>query len=125
MSRTLRRGLGLWAPVALWMAAIFAASARSDVGRLGRVPDWITHGAAYLILAGLLCRALAGGLGRPLSRSAAGVAVAVAAAYGASDELHQSYVPGRDASWADVVKDVGAAAAGALAYRRASLGTHA
>jgi VanZ family protein len=100
------------------MAVIFGASSRSDVGAFGRIPDWTTHGAAYLILSALLCRALAGGVRRPLGASAALAAVALAAGYGLSDELHQSLVPGRQASGADVLKDLGGAAAGALLYRR-------
>jgi VanZ family protein len=100
------------------MAVIYAASARSDVGAFGRVPDWVTHGAAYLVLAGLACRALAGGLHGPLPARAAALAVTLAAAYGVSDELHQSFVPGREASAADVLKDTGGALAGALLYRR-------
>jgi VanZ family protein len=106
------------------MAVIFGASSRSDVGAFGRVPDWITHGAAYLVLCALLCRALAGGLGRPLSVLAALSAVGLATAYGVSDELHQSLVPGREASLADVLKDLGGALAGSLLYGRFLGGRH-
>jgi VanZ family protein len=88
------------------------------VGGFGRIPDWASHGAAYLVLSLLLCRALTGGLRRPLRTSAALAAVALATAYGVGDELHQSTVPGRDASRGDVLKDLGGAAAGALLYRR-------
>ncbi|MBI3931911.1 MAG: VanZ family protein [Acidobacteria bacterium] len=111
--------IGLWGPVLLWMGAVFAASARSDVGPAALVPDWATHGAAYAVLAILTCRALGGGFGAPLPSSAAVLAVAFAVAYGVTDELHQSFVPGRDASAADVGKDLGGAVAGALLYRRA------
>jgi len=110
-------GPRLWGPVVLWAAAIFAASSRSDTGLAGRVPDWLTHGLAYALLSLLLGRALAGGFGAPLGSGAAVLAVALATAYGVSDELHQSFVPGRDASAADVLKDLAGAAAGAAAYR--------
>jgi len=110
-------GLRLWGPVVLWAAAIFAASSRSDTGIVGRVPDWLTHGIAYGLLAALLGRALAGGFGAPLVFSAAVLSVALATAYGVSDELHQSFVPGRDASAADVAKDFLGAVAGAVTYR--------
>lgn len=120
---TLLRALGLWAPVAAWAAVLFAASSRSDVGVFGRIPDWITHGGAYLLLGGLLCRALAGGLGAPFSPRAALLAAALATAYGVTDEWHQSFVPGRDASAADVAKDFGGAALGSVLYRRLATGS--
>lgn len=85
---------------------------------MGRVPDWLTHGGAYLILALLLCRGLAGGV-RRLSTAGALLAVCLATAYGMSDEYHQSFVPGRDASVADVFKDMGGAGFGAWLFRRA------
>lgn len=107
----------LWGPVILWAAAIFAASSRSDTGPVGRIPDWLTHGLAYAVLSLLVARALAGGFGAPLGWGAAVLAFGLATAYGASDELHQSFVPGRDASAADVLKDLAGAAAGAGAYR--------
>lgn len=100
------------------MAAIFAASALPDVGTIGRIPDWITHGATYGILGLLLCRAFAGGFGAPLSLAAAALAVALGTAYGASDEWHQSFVPRRDASVADVAKDFGGCALAALVHTR-------
>lgn len=107
----------LWGPVLVWAAAIFAASSRSDTGLAGRIPDWLTHGIAYGVLSLLLARALAGGFGAPLATGTAVLAVALATAYGVSDELHQSFVPGRDASAADVLKDLAGAAVGAGAYR--------
>jgi VanZ family protein len=99
------------------MAGLFYASSLSEVGPAGRIPDWLSHGAAYLILAVLLCRAVAGGL-RPLSGAGALLAVSLSTAYGVTDEYHQSLVPGRDAAPADVAKDLGGAALGALAFRR-------
>jgi VanZ family protein len=100
------RLLRLWGPVLGWMAVIFYASSRSDTGALGRIPDWITHGTAYFILGALLGRALAGGFDRRLSPLAALLAVGLGTAWGLSDEWHQSFVPGRDASGWDVAKDL-------------------
>lgn len=116
------RALRLWGPVVAWMAVIFTASAQSDVGAVGRIPDWITHGSGYLILALLVCRGSAGGLGEPISIRAALVGVAFCAAYGIADEFHQSFVPGRDASAGDVAKDLGGSVAGAFLYRRFGAG---
>jgi VanZ family protein len=119
------RPLARWAPVALWAGLQFAASAQSDVGVAGLVPDWLTHGASYLVLAVLLAHGVSGGLFRPLSGRAALAIVCAATAYGMNDEWHQSFVPGRDPSAADVAKDAGGATAGvllvrAVAERRAS-----
>jgi VanZ family protein len=113
-----RTKLRLWGPVAAWMTVIFAASAQSDVGVFGRIPDWSTHGTVYLVLSVLVCRALAGGFAAPLAPAAAVLAVVLCTAYGISDEFHQSFVPGRDASAGDVAKDFGGSALGALLCRR-------
>ncbi len=114
--------LRLWGPAFAWMALQFYASAQSEAGALGRVPDWITHGASYLVLGLLLGRALAGGLDRPLRPRAAFLAALLGTGYGISDELHQSFVPGRDPSVWDVAKDAAgctlAAALHALRTRR-------
>jgi VanZ family protein len=89
------------------MAVLFYASSRSDTGAFGRVPDWSTHGAAYFVLGTLLCRALAGGLSRPLRAGLGVAAIAIATGYGVTDEFHQAYVPGRESSAGDVLKDFG------------------
>ena len=54
--------LGLWGPVAGWMALIFGFSSLQMPPAGGSVPDWISHGAVYAALAALICRALAGGV---------------------------------------------------------------
>lgn len=112
--------LGLWGPVLGWLAVSFAASARSEVGGLGRIPDWITHGVEYFVLGILLCRALAGGFGCKLSTPAAVLAIALGVGWGLSDEWHQSFVPRRDPSGADVVKDLGGCGLAVLAWRALS-----
>ena len=114
------RILALWGPVLAWMAAIFAASSTSSGGSSLDLPDWLTHGTAYLVLSVLACRALAGGSRKRLLGRHALAAVVVCGAYGVGDEVHQSFVPGRDPSAADVGKDVAGALVGALGYRRAS-----
>ena len=109
----------LWGPPLAWMALLFALSSRSSLGPAGAVPDWITHGTAYLVLATLLCRALAGGF-KPVSAAGAAGAIVLATLYGISDEYHQSFVPGRQSDVADVIKDAGGACLGALLFRRLS-----
>jgi hypothetical protein len=104
-----------WAPVVVWMAAIFFASSLPRLGAAGRIPDWITHPVAYAVGGALMCRALTGEA-RPTAGRLA-LAALLTTAYGVSDEVHQSFVPGRDADPMDVVKDFLGAAAASLAYR--------
>jgi VanZ family protein len=101
------------------MTALYVASAQSDIGMAGRIPDWITHGSAYFILGLLVSRASAGGVGRPLSRGDAVLVVVLCTLYGVSDEFHQAFVPGRDSSVWDVVKDLGGASVAAALWRLA------
>jgi len=102
-----------WAPVVAWMAVIFAASSRPVPAAVSGVPDWIPHAIEYAVLAVLACRAMAGGLHAPVSPAVAAGAVALAFLYGVSDEIHQSFVPGRFAEAADLVKDLAGAVLGA------------
>lgn len=109
------RLLGLWGPVAAWMALIFSFSAMQMPPGGASVPDWASHAAVYCGLSALLCRALAGGV-RPIPAGAAILAVALSVLYGITDEWHQIYVPHRIAELADVVKDLGGALVGALLF---------
>ena len=111
------RLLGLWGPVAGWMALIFGFSSLRMPPAGGSVPDWISHGAVYAALAALICRALAGGV-RAAPLRVAAMAAALAGAYGVTDEWHQSYVPQRVAEAADVMKNLGGAVLGAALFHR-------
>lgn len=111
------RPLALWAPAVAWMAVLYGFSAQSNVPAASSIPDWLTHGAAYCVLGGLIARALAGGLGARLSLAQALLAVALATAYGVSDEYHQSFVPERESDPFDVLKDFGGALVGAALVR--------
>ena len=88
-----------------YMAAIFALSSLpgSEVG----IPapwDKLAHFTEYALLGFLLGR----GTGNvPL-------AFALAALYGVSDEVHQAFVPGREASVFDWLADAAGALIGAL-----------
>lgn len=103
----------------LWMGIIFALSAQErlpqpDLGFIWQ--DKVQHAAAYAVLAFLTFSAAA--LLRRLRRSGVmlfGITLAWAALYGLSDEWHQSFVPGRDASALDWLADVIGAAIALLA----------
>lgn len=101
----------------LFMATIFWASSRTSLPSV-MFPtvgmDKLYHGIAYAVLGWLL----AGGFSFWL-RSPYWVvwsATVVGALYGFSDELHQSFVPGRDASGGDVIADVIGAFVGAMLW---------
>ena len=124
-----------WLPVVLWMGFIFTMStslgAADNTSRfIGPFLHWLLPHAAsdtiahlhflirkaghlteYAILALLLRRAIGGHGSKPFV-----LALAIAAAYAATDEFHQTFVPGRTATPWDVLIDAtGALIALALA----------
>jgi VanZ family protein len=87
------------------MAVIFVASSQPDVPLSPGLSDKQEHSLGYGGLGGLVARAVAGGFGAPLSPVQALAAIAVTTTYGASDEWHQSFVPGRTPDVADLWAD--------------------
>jgi VanZ family protein len=101
------------APLAL-MALIFYLSAQSDPGAdIGAVGRVIAHAGEYALLTVLWCWAL----GPLLGRRALLAAAAIALAYAVSDEIHQSFVPGRDPDPVDLVVDAAGIALASLVLR--------
>src|SRR5690606_6971718 len=102
-----------WLPVVLYCALIFALSSipsqRMPAGQLWQY-DKLAHGAVYGVLGLLLYRAIRAGQRRPRPWLAGLLAVLGAGIYGATDELHQSFVPGRFASNLDLLADIVGAA---------------
>jgi VanZ family protein len=112
--------LTLWAPPIVLMAVIFALSAQPDLssglGTLDVILRKAAHMAEYGLLVFLWWRAL-----RELTttRAALAISVAIALAYSATDEYHQSLVEGRHGTPVDVLIDaVGMAAVAVLLLRR-------
>ncbi len=110
-----------WLLVILFAGAIFAVSgSRQPLGIKPPVPgiDKVAHFAVYFFFAVTLYRALtasgATGIRAVLAASA------IAAVYGATDEIHQAFVPGRCASAVDWLADVAGAFLLAVIVRRAA-----
>ena len=127
-----------WLPVALWMGVIFIMSTDLGSGAhtsrlIEPLVRWIRpdttpeefervhflvrksgHLAEYAVLTLLLLLTLKHSLPRPATTAkwswpAAGLVLVTAAAYAATDEWHQSFVPGRTATLRDVLIDSGGA----------------
>jgi VanZ family protein len=110
--------LFLWGPVLAHMAFIFFLSSITKVGDLpGRMSDKAAHFLVYGLLGFLIVRALSGGSLTGMTAMRAITAVVLAGLYGVTDEIHQSFVPGRNPDVLDVVADtLGAGGAVALIY---------
>jgi VanZ family protein len=81
----------------------------------GGLPDSTAHSLAYLGLSLVVTRAVAGGLPRRFGLRVAALSVLITVAYGASDEIHQWFVPGRTADWRDLLADIVGALTGTIA----------
>ncbi len=107
LRKSFKYNISLWLPVGIWMGTVFWLSAQQS---LPNVPglcavDWgdkICHTVMYVIGGALIWRALdmKSGWQRIM------VAVAFAAAYGLSDEVHQYFVPNRSSDIYDLLCDV-------------------
>ena len=94
------RRLWPWLPALAWAALIFALSAQPKlVIDLELGTDKLAHFLAYAVLGALLAHAHVRTGWPPLAACALGIA------YGATDEWHQSFVPGRSTDVMDWVAD--------------------
>lgn len=104
------RALLKWLPVLLWMAAVFSLSSLPRP-KLPTVPvpnaDKIAHAIAYAV----------GGLLTAHATPSTLLALVIPCAFGASDEWHQRFVPGRQPSRADWLADALGALLGVAALR--------
>jgi VanZ family protein len=119
-----------WLPFILWVTVIFAVSSIPRLsGQKFGMPSWsdkVAHFLEYAILAFLFYRGEGGGRARP-GIPAWLVVIAAGIAIGCVDEVHQRFVPGRDASPFDLAADAAGVVTGTLfaVARFRSMGRHA
>lgn len=104
----LRKIITLWLPVFVWCLGIFLLSSRpvltsSRFYWQDFLIKKLAHIFEYAILSTLIYRALVNG---GVKKKNAGIwALIFVVFYGASDEYHQSFVPGRQSTIRDVIID--------------------
>ena len=104
-----------WLPVTALCAVIFIQSAYPPVEQISTWPhiDKLLHLSVYGILGVLICRALSTIVPFKTNKWRLLVCtVLLTTLYGLSDEWHQSFVSGRDASAADLLADFAGAFVG-------------
>ena len=116
--RSIAQGLWYWGPVGIYAGVIFYFSSLSFMPEqvsslVEELSDKFLHFCEYAVLGALMYRACRHAGGPRLSRSALTWAIAVSVLYGFSDELHQYFVPLREADGLDLVADAFGAAFGA------------
>ena len=104
------RAVNVWLPPLILMALIFLLSAQpslnSGLGLTDHIGRKVVHFGQYALLAFLWWRALRT---RMPARTATLVALAIASAYAATDELHQTLVHGRHGTPLDWLIDTAGA----------------
>ena len=107
-----------------WVALTFVVSHQPVVAIPFGAPDYWAHAINYAVLAVLLTWAIAGGDWSAITLPIMLWAVMLSVVLGIGDEIHQSFVPGRNATMKDVVADAAGACAAAgliamtVAWRR-------
>ena len=125
----MRTFLRYWSPMIAYCGGIFALSSSTGPSVSRWFPpfefdhaDKVVHAIEFGLLGLLATRALGKGTPwnlRPLETVVA--AVLFCLAFGALDEVHQSYVPGRYSEFADLFADVAGAMVAASLYVRFGL----
>lgn len=109
-----------WLPAAVQASLIFYLSSQSNPPGIDLGPDYVLHSLAYLILSGAISWGMSGGLQGSLARTQLIWCWLLGVVYGALDEIHQSFVPGRDPSFSDLAADAVGAAFGVLLFMAVS-----
>ena len=108
-----------WLPLILYCLFIYIQSANPSPEQIPIFPyvDKVLHVTAYGILGILFYRAYQTLRLKDNIKMLMFLSVVSASLYGISDEIHQSFVPFREAEVADVIADILGAASGVLLYQ--------
>ncbi len=118
------QALGYWLPAGGYAGVIFFLSSLSHPEDelppflLQEVSDKILHAVEYGILSLLCYRAFRWAAGPAAARHAVLLAMVTASVYGFTDEVHQAFVPLRDASWQGWLADTVSAVLAAVGVGR-------
>jgi len=117
----MKRFLSLWLPVIVWMGVIFIGSSLGKVPQVGgETMDGLVHRVAHVlefaVLGALLLRATSNG--KPVLKREIIITLIVIGLYGASDEVHQRFTPGRSSECSAVLFDVAGGAIGVWVWQR-------
>ena len=113
-----------WLPVAAYMALIFYFSSSSHPDEelpkflFEALGDKLLHMIEFAVLGVLCYRAFRRAAGPFAAGYAVVFAIVTASLYGATDELHQAFVPFRTATWMDWMADTAGGMVGAVGGRR-------
>jgi VanZ family protein len=116
----LKKFIKWWLPVIVWMIVIFIGSSIGSLPRVGgKTTDGVVHRIAHVlefaVLGALLLRATS--KNKPITKRDVYVTAIAVALYGASDEFHQRFTPGRSSEGLSVLFDVAGGIIGAWAWR--------
>lgn len=107
-------------PALAYAIGIFIISHQSfelpEDGWLERSPDYVLHAVLYFGLTWLVMRSICGPGRQPELFRAALIALLLVSLYGALDEFHQSFVPGRKMDIRDWIGDTAGAVAGVAIF---------
>ncbi len=117
----MRKFVKWWLPVIVWMGVIFIGSSIGNIPRVGgKTTDSIVHRAAHVlefaVLGALLLRAV--NKEKPVTKREMITTLIIATLYGASDEFHQRFTPGRNSEGLSVLFDAAGGAIGGWVYHQ-------
>jgi VanZ family protein len=120
LSTRLKNFLIYWLPLIVYGLLIYIQSDHPSPDGLPsfEFSDKLLHFAAYAVMGVLFLRAYRSLAAMNDMRLAALLSMISAALYGISDEIHQAFIPFRDAQISDVIADILGAVAGVYVYHR-------
>ncbi len=108
MKKTYKIIVFTWLPVVLWASVIFVFSSRPSIPTSQIFwQDFILKKTAHVIIFGIFCSLVYRAINKSLLKQkyAGYLSVILTFFYGVTDEIHQSFTPGRDATLRDVLID--------------------